>query len=96
MNSILQAILLQLNPLLLPISGLLYYILRSSLGPDVDPAYRAPEPEDAARIAFIEKYVRDGQPIADYRKYLLYCSQMGADPESPFHDSHPLASETIL
>ena len=96
MKNILAAIFFQLNPLAFPISVVIWLLTRLALGKDADPAYREPQPEDDANIAFIEQYVENGQPAYQWKKYLLCCKQLGCDHRSPFADSHPLAKVTIL
>ena len=87
MNSILTAILFQINPLCLPIAAVLRALLINGLGPDTDPSYRAPQPTDDADIAFIIKYHQDGKPVDRLYQYRVCCKQLGADPDQPFHHS---------
>ena len=96
MNSLLTAILLQLNPLALPVSLLIWLGLRTAVGPDADPTYRKPKATDNKYITWIEDYVTNGQPVAQANQYRRYCGYIGVSPKRPFDSSHPLSKVTIL
>ena len=91
-NGILSAILLTINPLVLPISGLIYLAIRYALGPELtDPTYRKPKETDSADCWLIELYWKSGQPIEMHQSYLRVCGRLGVDIHRPFASDHPLA-----
>jgi len=90
-GSTLAAIAYALNPITLPISGLLFLLLRAALGKDLDPTYREPKPTDSADCWLVELYWKSGQPIEMHQSYLRVCGRLGVDPSSPFAEDHHLA-----
>ena len=96
MNSILTAILFQINPVTLPVSLLIFLGIKTAVGKDADPTYRKPKTTDNKYITFIENYVKNGQPVEDAHKFRLYCGYLGVSVRRPFDSSHPLSKVTIL
>lgn len=89
LQSILAAILLQLNPLVLPVSLAIAWLIRAGVGPEVDPKYRAPLATDNTDYETLVNFFAKGQPGCLKVKYLLACNRLGSDPNQPFAPDHP-------
>ena len=87
--TILSAILMQLNPLVLPFTLIIAWTIKKSVGPDADPAYRAPEDTDDADMKTILSFFDNGQPAGQHLKYRLACNRLGANYKQPFASDHP-------